>query len=649
VTKRESTLLDSPASMRAEVDARPVRERRPARRKALLRVVQWKRLGLGAAIALVVLTVGIGLVFAGSGGRIAAGVTVSGLNVAGKTPAEAAALLEARAEELAGVPVVFTVGDERFPLRPADLEARVDWAAVAAEAQEEGDWPLPFRGLKRISLRLFGAEVEPVAEVYEARLAYELDRVAKRVDRPALDAAIVLRGLEPSLVADRSGTTLARRESADTIVRALAGFHREPVPLGVTVAHPSVEAAELEPVLGEVRTALSAPVRFSWKDAAWGVQPSQIADFLLLPADGRTTLGIGGKAADRYFTGLARSVNRRPREASFVVRADGESVRVAASQTGQKLDVEASGEALLRGARSPNRREAALAVASVEPELTTGKARALGVTSVLSSYTTAYAGTADRIRNLTLAVERIDGTRLAAGEGFSFNEVVGPRTQKRGFRPAPTIVNNEYEDTIGGGVSQVATTAFNAAWEAGVKITARTAHSLYIDRYEAGRDATVTYPEIDLRFENDTDGWVVVQGIAGETGITIRLLGAPTDRRVVTEAGELRRTEKPEEENVPDPTLYVGEKVVEEPGAPAQTITVTRTVYEGDEILYEETWVTNYDSVPKVVRVGTIPVAEPPPPPPPPPQAPPPPTPPKGGTGTTPTPPPPPPTTTGPR
>ena len=86
MTEGNEPLLDSPASMRAEVDVRPVRERRPARRKALLRAVPWKRIVLALAVALVVCTLGAGLVFAGSGGRIAAGVTVAGLNVAGKTP-----------------------------------------------------------------------------------------------------------------------------------------------------------------------------------------------------------------------------------------------------------------------------------------------------------------------------------------------------------------------------------------------------------------------------------------------------------------------------------------------------------------------------------------------------------------------------------
>src|SRR5215210_4957569 len=122
------------------------------------------------------------------------------------------------------------------------------------------------------------------------------------------------------------------------------------------------------------------------------------------------------------------------------------------------------------------------------------------VTRVLSSFSTAYSGSYDRIRNLQRAAELIDGTRLAPGTTFSFNDVVGPRTTGRGFFLAPAIVEGEYEDQIGGGVSQVATTVFNAAWEAGVKITARTAHSLYISRYPLGRDATVNYPDVNLKF-----------------------------------------------------------------------------------------------------------------------------------------------------
>ena len=143
------------------------------------------------------------------------------------------------------------------------------------------------------------------------------------------------------------------------------------------------------------------------------------------------------------------------------------------------------------------------------------------VSRVLASYTTAYSGTFDRIQNLQRATQILDGTTLGPGATFSFNDVVGPRTTQRGFRSAPTIMNNEYEDHVGGGVSQVATTIFNAAWEAGLKITERTAHSLYISRYPLGRDATVNFPDVDLKFENDTKNWLYMQGVVGDTGITI--------------------------------------------------------------------------------------------------------------------------------
>jgi vancomycin resistance protein YoaR len=600
-----------------------------------LAAVPWKRIAVWGGSAVLALALAVGVLFAGSTDTIAAGVTVAGVDVSGMTSAEAAALLTGRADAVAGVPVVFTVADRSFKVLPSDLDARVDWAAFAEQAQDEGDWPMPFRGVKRISVRIFGSNVEPVAEVDEPALAARLDTMAKTYDRAGRDASITLTGLEPVLIADREGRALNRRESGDTVVRALAAFEREPVALPVTIAQPKVTAAELEPVVEQVRTALSGSVRFAWHDAHWLVRPAQLAEILRLPADGRVELEVGGEEADRYFAGLARAVNRRPREASFRVASDDVHVRVRPSGVGRKLDPKATGKALLAGALSTQDREAELVVVESEPTLTTERAKAMKVTRVLASYYTPYSGTYDRIRNLQIATGLIDGTALMAGQTFSFNDVVGPRTAKRGFRVAPTIMDNEYKDALGGGVSQVATTTFNAAWEAGLKLTVRRAHSLYISRYPVGRDATVNYPDVNLEFENDTKNWIVMRGESGETGITIRVLGGVTNRHVVSVAGPLKSTGKPEVEQVPDPTLHVGEKVVEYEGEPSRAVTVTRTVYEGDEVLYEEAWYTVYHSEPKIVRVGTIPVVEPPPPPPPPTSPPPPP--PPGTTTTTPT------------
>ena len=130
--------------------------------------------------------------------EIAAGIRVAGVNVAGLTPEEAAAALEQQAARY-GRAGRRLHGRRASATRcsPKDLDATVDWAAVAAAAQSRGDWPMPFRGIRRVGVRLFGAEVTPVAELYEPRLEYELDRMAKSLDTPGRNAAIMLRGSSP--------------------------------------------------------------------------------------------------------------------------------------------------------------------------------------------------------------------------------------------------------------------------------------------------------------------------------------------------------------------------------------------------------------------------------------------------------------------
>jgi vancomycin resistance protein YoaR len=236
----------------------------------------------------------------------------------------------------------------------------------------------------------------------------------------------------------------------------------------------------------------------------------------------------------------------------------------------------------------------------------------MGIERRLASYTTAYAGTSDRIVNLQLGVSLVDGALVAPGGTFSFNERVGERTVERGFRPAPVIIKDEYEEDVGGGVSQVATTVFNAAWEAGLKITERNPHSLYISRYQLGRDATVNYPDLDLRFVNDTPKWVYVAGAYGGGGITVSIYGGGPERRIESSSGTVRVTGPAPVRRTNDPTLEKGRTVVEEEGSPARATTVTRTVYdEGGNVIHDETWNTSYRGEYRVIRVGTKPKEKP--------------------------------------
>jgi vancomycin resistance protein YoaR len=260
----------------------------------------------------------------------------------------------------------------------------------------------------------------------------------------------------------------------------------------------------------------------------------------------------------------------------------------------------------------PGNRTAELVLETAEADRTLAEAKAMGIERRLGTYTTLNAGTSDRITNLRRAIELLHGALVAPGAVFSFNERIGERTVERGFRPAPVIIKDEYEEAVGGGVSQVATTVFNAAWESGVKVVERNPHSLYISRYQLGRDATVNYPDLDLKFRNDTPNWIFVAGSWDGASITVSLYGGGPERRVESSAGTQRITGPPRLRRVPDPTLEKGTTVVEESGSPSSATSVERTVYNADgSVLYDETWNTSYRGEYRIVRFGTKPKPKP--------------------------------------
>ena len=207
---------------------------------------------------------------------------------------------------------------------------------------------------------------------------------------------------------------------------------------------------------------------------------------------------------------------------------------------------------------------------------------------------------------MQLVAELIDGTLVAPGATFSFNGTTGERNAERGFQEAPVIINGELQNGIGGGVCQVSTTVFNAAYEAGLPISERTNHALYISHYPTGRDATVNYPDLDLKFSNDTGRWLLLRAFVGAGSLTVNLYGTPQDRRVETEAAPLEVTGKVPFEVIRDKTMLVKERVTEAFGQPPRETSVRRLVYApSGELLYDTTWRSYYVGEPTIVRIGT--------------------------------------------
>ncbi len=503
------------------------------------------------------------------------------------------------------MPVVFTAGGDRFAITPERLGVEVDWAAAVRAAQRQGEGFGPLRGFRRLRVRFFPADLQPPVRVYEAALQYELGQLKAAIDRPHRQASLARKGLRIATVPGQTGLVLDRAAASDTIVRSLASFERgRTVALPVREDSPTVLASDLRGARIDAERAISAPVRLVYQQTAWRIPRWRMAEILELPSGGRTSLRIGGAGAERWFPKLAERVGHGPVDAGFAV--SGNIVRVVPAKPGVGIDAQATAAAILAAATTPGERLARLVVATAAPKRSTADARAMGITGLVGTYTTIYGGEPNRLHNVRLVAQLVDDHLIAPGATFSFNAATGERTAEKGFVEAPVIINGELQTGLGGGVCQVSTTVFNAAFEAGLPIETRTNHALYISHYPLGRDATVNYPDTDLRFRNDTPRWLLLRTFVGTSALTVSLYGAPQHRRVETETAPLRVVSAPPIQRTEDPSLAVGKTEVDDYGEPARATSVHRTVYApSGKLLYDTTWYSSYVAEPKLVRVGT--------------------------------------------
>jgi vancomycin resistance protein YoaR len=246
------------------------------------------------------------------------------------------------------------------------------------------------------------------------------------------------------------------------------------------------------------------------------------------------------------------------------------------------------------------------------PDLTTAKAHALGITQKLVSYTTEMGeSSSNRIHNVHLMADFIDGTIIRPGDTFSYNEVVGPRTAERGFLEGQMIIGSLVLPSIGGGVCQTATTLFNDAFELGLPILERTNHNLYLSHYPLGRDATVSWGGPDFKFRNDLKHGLLIKTSYTDQTLTFTFYGTPEGRRVVSHTGPQTNWTSPGMNYAVDPTAPRGSvRVVAGTGEKGFDIVVDRKVYDrNDKLLRSDVFKSHYipDSSTTVYGPGRTP------------------------------------------
>lgn len=468
-----------------------------------------RRITLVTLGALLVLAVLYAAAYLFTSDRIPQDVTVAGVSIGGMSPEDAEdELREKVAPRLEGTVTAEVEGadGEQVEVDGAKSGVTLDIGATLDEAGAGRS----LNPLRMIEVLTGGGAVDPVFATDQGALDATLDRLAKQVtEKPVQGTVEFKRGNavavqpEPGRTLDREATTEALQ---DALVSAQKGFA-----LPTSEVDGPVSADEVDRALREFgKPAMSGPVRIDASGETVTLQPAQVGAALSMVAkDGTLVPRLDtkrlAKAAPR---GMARLADE-PKDASIELR-NGKPV-VVPSEPGTEVDMKALAKEMLEVLPRTGERVVQVKAVQSKPEFTTEDAEALGVKEVVSDATTNFPHSDYRNTNLGQAAERINGTLLKPGEEFSFNDVVGERTAANGFVPGYVISNGVLKRDYGGGVSQVATTTYNAAFFAGLKDVEHHPHSLYFDRYPMGREATVSWGSLDLRFENDSDHGVLIE------------------------------------------------------------------------------------------------------------------------------------------
>ncbi|MBA3232651.1 MAG: VanW family protein [Propionibacteriales bacterium] len=453
----------------------------------------------------------VGLYVAGwfvTGNRVPNGTTVMGVDIGGLRAVSAQTQLEDELGAVAARPIRFRNDGQILALDPAKSGLSLDFEATVRDSGGGRSWN-PIRMLDL----LFGSggAVEPVVSVDDRVLETAVADISIKVNTSAVAPSVTYAADgTPKVVEPVVGVELDEDATQAAVVDAYPRSVR-PVRLPVDVVEPSVGTDEFAAAKKSlVEPAVSGPITLQLPGGRISLPVRAFAPALRIDvADGELVASVDAETLAKPLEALTQQIADHPKDASVVLR--GNRPVVIPDRPGVALDPELVADAITPVlTEASEARVVTVGTATARADFTTAEARALEITERVSEFVTYFPYAEYRNINQGRAAELIDGRVLKPGETFSFNDTVGERTQANGFVKGFVISNGVFAEELGGGVSQVVTTTYNAAFFAGLQDVEHTPHSFYIDRYPLGREATVAWPTVDLKFANDTPHGVLI-------------------------------------------------------------------------------------------------------------------------------------------
>ncbi len=571
--------------------------RTTARRRRLVLV------GCLAAVVLVLAAVAGDYLL--SRGSIHGNVTVYGVGVGGMKASDAKFKLSSALPTGGQLKLVYK--GHVWTISADALKTHIDGRAAAHAAYlytRSGN--LFTQAWRRFSLWFTPHDIRPPLSLDSPRFKQQLAAIAQVAEVKPVAATVKVVGATPTVRPAKDGRVIDVAAVRRALTQAALSGDEVTVKLPLVTATPAVATADAQTAAATARAWLAGPLTLVYQDHTYTLPPDELGQYLaFVPQEGSPRLKVtfDSPVTQGYFDYITAQIGKPGKDAQFVVHGAKVSIEpgkagwgVVPAKTIERMNAAASGGASGRSVQ--------IVVGKAPPELSAAEARALHITRQIGTYTTSVAGTTNRLDNVGLGSSMLNNTLIAPGKIFSVNGTTGERTAAAGFKMAPTIINGKLEDSVGGGMCQVSTTVFNAAFVAGLQIVERHNHALYISHYPLGRDATVSYGSYDLKFRNDTPDWILVKTNFTGYSLTVSLYSSPLHRKVVSTTSAWYNIVPFTITKKKDPTLDPGQTSVDTPGENGMSIDCYRKVYEDGKLIWNDDFKSVYSMAPEILLVG---------------------------------------------
>ncbi|HCB23389.1 TPA: hypothetical protein DEP06_06245 [Candidatus Daviesbacteria bacterium] len=525
---------------------------------------------------------------------------VGDTNITFLTKAQAQRVVSSKFNQRANEKLQF----DGFTIDLATSSARLDYSSLNEVFQTSHK--------EQLKTLFFNASAKP--KIY-LQLDNQLEKIAASVYQAPQDAQIIFSEVNqdssPSaqiqIKKAKDGQELDKEE-LKTLIGDYLLFGQTTLELLFKIIPPKITTEHVQKAKIALENTQEEPVKLTFDESTWEIDIKQLLAILDLTSGGDLLLDKDKTLS--YLQKIASSIDQEVQEGLFEFNPQTKRViAFASSREGRKLDNDKTYQ-LLTDALNQSQKTINLPVAVVKPKVQTQDVNSLGIKELLGRGVSYFAGSIpNRVYNINLTAQKINGVLVPPGEVFSFNQTVGDITEATGFRKAYVIKEGRTVLDDGGGVCQDSTTLFRAVLNAGLPVVKRTAHAYRVGYYEQGfppgLDATVFYPSVDFQFKNDTPAHILIQAYTAGTTLYVDLYGTP-DGRVATISKPIvaNQTPPPAELRQDDPTLLKGEIKQVDWSAWGADVTFSRTVTKGGQTLIKEIFKSAYKPWQAVYLVG---------------------------------------------